>query len=89
MVKLTPDQQQGFVDEFPAAFAPASGAWGRQGCTTVLLDSVDKTMLEEAVKLAWRNTIRKPLSAKTSKDHLGLSLPNGCADISKIFPSDR
>jgi hypothetical protein len=33
MVKLTPEQQKRFVRDVPDAFAPESGAWGRQGCT--------------------------------------------------------
>src|SRR3954470_22374451 len=35
MVKVTPEQQQKFVHEYPAAFAPENGAWGRAGCTKV------------------------------------------------------
>ena len=38
-VKLTPDQQQEFIRGYGASFVPASGAWGRQGYTRVLLDS--------------------------------------------------
>ena len=68
MVKLTPDQQEEFVRANPATFVPASGAWGRQGCTTVRLDSVDEATLGEAMTLAWQNTVRKPARARpTSK----------------------
>ena len=59
MVKLTPDQQRGFVVEYPETFEPASGAWGRQGCTTVHFASADPRILHEAMKLALQNTIRK------------------------------
>jgi hypothetical protein len=59
MVKLTPDQQQEFVRENPVTFAPESGAWGRQGCTRVRLDSVDEDTLGAAMTLAWQN-IAKP-----------------------------
>jgi hypothetical protein len=59
MVKLTPDQQQDFVRENPATFTPEKGAWGRQGCTRVRLDSVDEDTLGEALTLAWQNTARK------------------------------
>ena len=55
MVKLTPDQQQEFIRENPAAFVPESGAWGRQGCTAVQLDAVEEETLGEALTLAWRN----------------------------------
>src|ERR1700730_12340718 len=59
MVKLTPAQQQEFVEGHPAAFVPASGAWGRQGCTMVTLNAVDEATLGEAMTLAWQNTLTK------------------------------
>jgi YjbR len=31
MVKLTPEQQQEFVDAEPGAFVPVKGGWGRKG----------------------------------------------------------
>ena len=60
MVKLTPDQQQEFMRANPAIFVPASGAWGRQGCTMVQLASADQDTLGEAMTLAWRETAGKP-----------------------------
>jgi len=66
MVKLTPDQQQEFMRADSAAFVPASGAWGRQGCTTVRLDSIDEDTLGQAMTLAWQNTVKNPV-AKTAK----------------------
>jgi len=66
MVKLTPEQQQDFLREGPDAFVPASGAWGRQGCTTVNLAAVDEDMLGEAITLAWRNT-KKQIAVKRKK----------------------
>jgi hypothetical protein len=59
MVKLTPDEQERFVRENPAMFVPENGAWGRQGCTRVRLDSVDEEVLGEAMTLAWRRTATK------------------------------
>jgi hypothetical protein len=56
MVKLTPEQQDAFVREYPGAFAPEKGAWGRQGCTAVRLDAVDEETAGEALTLAWRNS---------------------------------
>lgn len=67
MVKLTPEQQQDFISADSAAFVPASGAWGRQGCTTVRLDSVAKDKLGEAITLAWQNTARVAAHPKTSR----------------------
>jgi hypothetical protein len=56
MVKLTPEQQERFVQEMPRTFAPENGAWGRQGCTSVRLDLVDEETLGEAMTLAWKNS---------------------------------
>jgi len=55
MVKLTPTQQEEFVAAHPAAFSPVAGAWGRQGCTSVLLAKATKRALKSAILAAWRN----------------------------------
>lgn len=55
MVKLTPVQQEEFVAALPAAFSPVAGAWGRQGCTSVLLAKATKRALRAAILAAWRN----------------------------------
>jgi hypothetical protein len=60
MIVLTPDEQQEFLREHPGIFKPESGAWGRQGCTAVRLDSVDEETLGEALTLAWRAAAAKP-----------------------------
>lgn len=65
MVKLTPDQQQEFMRANPATFVPASGAWGRQGCTTVRLGSIDEDTLGQAMTLAWQNTVKTRVAAKS------------------------
>lgn len=59
MVKLTPEEQQGFVREYPAVFLPVTGAWGRQGCTSVHLDAADEETLGRAVTAAWQNAARQ------------------------------
>ena len=56
---LTPDQQRQFLSADPDAFLPASGAWGRDGATTVRFASVDEETLGEAMTLAWQNVINK------------------------------
>ena len=56
MVKLTPQQQAPLVQEQPAIFQPASGAWGRRGCTIIQLKQADKLVVRDALLLAWRNT---------------------------------
>lgn len=64
MVKLTPEQQQRFVEDAPGAFVPEKGAWGLQGCTAVRLDSVDEETLGEAMTLAWRNSTARRVPAR-------------------------
>jgi hypothetical protein len=59
MVELTPGQQETFVRETPGTFAPENGAWGRQGCRKVRLESVDEDTLGEAMTLAWQNAAGK------------------------------
>jgi hypothetical protein len=66
MVKLTPPQQKEFMHANREVFAPASGAWGRQGCTMVVLDRLDEDVLGEAMTLAWQNTAKAP-RASTKK----------------------
>ena len=66
MVKLTPEQQQGFVRDLPAVFKPEAGAWGRQGCTAVRLDKVDEEALGEALTLAWRNVAEEEIQRRAS-----------------------
>jgi len=60
MVKLTPEEQQEFIARNPAAFSPASGAWGRGGSTVVTLNAVDHETLGEAMTLAWRACAATP-----------------------------
>src|SRR6185503_6718060 len=67
MIKLTPEQQQDFLVADTKAFAPASGAWGRQGCTTVRLDSVAEDQLGEAMTLAWQNTVKAAAQPKKKR----------------------
>jgi YjbR len=65
MVKLTPEQQETFVRKHSGTFIPENGAWGRQGCTAVRLDSVDEETLGEALTLAWRNSAAFPAARRS------------------------
>jgi hypothetical protein len=67
MVKLTPDQQDVYLREDSGTFAAASGAWGRQGCTTVRLKSADETTVRDAMRLAWDNTLKKRGATSTKR----------------------
>jgi hypothetical protein len=55
MVKLTPDEQASFMRAEPDVFHPASGAWGRKGCTIVRLRQANVLTLRPALIAAWRN----------------------------------
>lgn len=64
MVKLTPKQQQVFVEAEPEVFVPAKGAWGLRGATTVLLRAARKGTLQRALVAAWQNTAPKSLARR-------------------------
>jgi hypothetical protein len=52
MVKLTPEEQQNYLNASPEAFTPASGAWGRQGCTMVRLAAAKAPLVKQALATA-------------------------------------
>jgi hypothetical protein len=60
MVKLTPEQQRELLGEHGAMFEPSAGAWGRQGCTNVLLASAGRAVVRGALLLAWENATASP-----------------------------
>lgn len=57
MVKVPPELQEQLVRDFPAAFVPENGAWGRAGCTRVRLRDADEDALGEAMTLAWQRAV--------------------------------
>lgn len=73
MVKLFPDQQDDFVAAHPRIFAPVKGAWGRKGCTNVLLKTAAEKLVMDALYTAWRNAAVK--AAKKSLEDSPESLP--------------
>lgn len=62
MVKLAPEDQAFLIRSHPKAFVPASGAWGRAGCTTVNLKAAGKRVLRDALTIAWRTRAPKHLA---------------------------
>ena len=68
MVKLTPEQQQTFMQAEPAVFDPCSGAWGRRGATSVRLALATKDTMRRALTAAWRNTAPKRLHAELERN---------------------
>ena len=63
MVKLTPEEQSLFVRTAPKAFEPFAGAWGKRGCTKVILAKADESSVSQALIAAWRNNAPKKLLA--------------------------
>ena len=61
MVKLPPEHQHYFSKDYPAAFVPVKGVWGRRGATSVHLKSADKEALRKAIQAAWRYTAPRRL----------------------------
>ena len=61
VVLLPPDDQQRYVSDRPKVFAPATGAWGRNGATQVRLTAANRKMIAEAIALAWRKRAPKRL----------------------------
>ena len=64
MVKLTPEEQAVFLGEYPEMFEPSAGAWGRQGCTNVILAAADTPTLRSAMILAWEHAAAMPAPKK-------------------------
>ncbi len=63
MVKLTPEEQEAFMQIAPKVFSPVNGAWGRQGATRVHLKSATKTLARDSLTAAWRFRAPKSLVA--------------------------
>ena len=59
VLRLTPEQQQGLVEDAPEFFSPVHGGWGRMGMTRVRLDAVTADVLEGALRMAWQNRMAK------------------------------
>ena len=68
MVKLTPDQQAPLVRDGSNVFYPASGAWGRRGCTMIQLGDAEDSTVRGALVAAWRNAAPKRLLRELGED---------------------
>ena len=67
VVKLLPEEQQEFIRMHPKIFVPASGAWGRQGWTTVRLDAATESAVRGALLLAWQSIVETPRSRRSPR----------------------
>lgn len=54
MVKVPPGLQRELVAGHAGACVPASGAWGRAGCTMVRLADIPLAVVREALQEAWQ-----------------------------------
>ena len=61
MVKLSPEDQHNFSQDYPEAFIPVRGNWGRRGATSVDLKTAKRDALANALHAAWRNMAPKRL----------------------------
>ncbi len=64
-LKLTVEQQQSFIAEMPAIFAPVQGGWGRMGMTFVDLQQVEEATLQGALATAYNNVKAKQAKKTT------------------------
>lgn len=67
MVILPPEEQARFIRTHSNIFAPAKGAWGRRGSTSVRLEAVDVPMLQRAMEIAWRKKHRNAWPNKAAR----------------------
>jgi len=56
MVKLSPSEQQEYLQIDPVNFKPASGKWGEGGATIITLAGSAHDTVRQAVRSAWQNT---------------------------------
>jgi hypothetical protein len=74
MVKLTPEQQDGFVESEPTVFTPVKGGWGRRGATNVRLKTASVRKLRPALVSAWRNAAPRDLIMVARESKTGSSV---------------
>ena len=59
MIKLPVIDQSVFCSYDSSVFSPVPGTWGKQGATFVDLKKVKKTVLKEALTVAYNSLIKK------------------------------
>ena len=60
---VTPQDQDLLVRDYPKTFAPAAGAWGAKGSTTIRLRGASKRAVAHALEAAWRKRAPKRLAS--------------------------
>lgn len=66
MVKLSVDRQASWIRKLPNAFEMFNGAWGRQGCTKVMLEAIHAEIACQALQDAWQNVAPEQLVQRHS-----------------------
>jgi hypothetical protein len=69
-VMISPHEQDLLLRQHPNAFAPAPGAWGRAGSTSVRLAVAPRLAVKYALESAWTRRAPKRLRAKHSSQDL-------------------
>jgi hypothetical protein len=59
VLMLSPHEQSVFCTFDKTIVYPVPGAWGRQGCTIFELAKVRKSMLQDALKVVYRDMLNK------------------------------
>ena len=68
-IMLSPTDQDLLVREHPKAFAPAAGAWGKTGSTSVTLRTAPRRVVTMALESAWTRRASKQLIAAHAAGH--------------------
>lgn len=67
MLKLSPEHQQVYLRSHPRVFVPVNGAWGRQGCTNIVLAAASAIEIRAALAEAWYLATQHRPSRKKKK----------------------
>ena len=66
MLRLPPEEQRVYLQQYPAVFSLGPGAWGKQGATMVQLKEASASVIRQAMKAAWIARAPKALVERTS-----------------------
>jgi hypothetical protein len=75
VLKLTLEQQAGFIADQPHIFSPVQGGWGRMGMTYIHLHQADESIMAGALKTAYQNLHEKQTQKKSAKKSVKSATP--------------
>lgn len=67
VVKLTPEQQEQFIQMDPKGFSRVKGGWGAAGATQIRLRTARAMVVNEALLTAWRNRASRRLIEESGR----------------------